>query len=96
MVLTFGGLAAGLIIAASLTGLLSSLLYGGVKATDPLTLAGVSLLPVLVTLLASYIPRAARVKDRSDCGFEIRMRVIDPASRQDRSAALFSDVFLER
>ena len=62
MVLTFAGLAAGLIIAASLTGLLSSLLYG-VKATDPLTLAEVSLALLLVTLLATYIParRASRV-----------------------------------
>jgi putative ABC transport system permease protein len=62
MALTFAGLAAGLMIAASLTGLISSLLYG-VKPTDPLTLAAVSLLLVLVTLLAIYIParRASRV-----------------------------------
>jgi putative ABC transport system permease protein len=62
MLLTLAGLAAGLTIAASLTGLLSSLLYG-VKATDPLTLAGVSLVLVLVTLLATYIParRASKV-----------------------------------
>jgi predicted permease len=62
MVLTFAGLAAGLMIAASLTGLLSSLLYG-VKPTDPLTLAEVSLVLLLVTLLATYIParRASRV-----------------------------------
>jgi predicted permease len=62
MALTLAGLAAGLLIAVSLAGLLGSLLYG-VKATDPLTLALVSLLLVLVTLLATYIParRAARV-----------------------------------
>jgi len=62
MVLTLAGVAAGLIIAVSLTGLLSSLLYG-VKPTDPSTLGGVSLLLVLVTLLATYIPalRASRV-----------------------------------
>ncbi len=62
MALTFAGLAAGLVIAVSLTGLLSSLLYG-VKATDPWTLAAVSLLLVLVALLATYIParRASRV-----------------------------------
>ena len=62
MVLTFSGLAAGMIIAVSLTGLLSSLLYG-VKPTDPSTLGGVSLLLVLVSLLATYIPalRASRV-----------------------------------
>jgi putative ABC transport system permease protein len=62
MVLTLAGLAAGLMITLSLTGLLSSLLYG-VKPADPLTLAGVSLLLVLVTLCAAYIParRASRV-----------------------------------
>jgi predicted permease len=62
MVLTFAGLAVGLAIAASVTGLISSLLYG-VKPTDPLTLLAVSLLLVLVTLLAIYIParRACRV-----------------------------------
>ena len=62
MLLTFAGIAAGLIIALSLTGLIGSLLYG-VKATDPLTLSGVSVLLVFVTLLATYIParRASRV-----------------------------------
>jgi putative ABC transport system permease protein len=62
MVLAFAGLVAGMIVALSLTGFLSSLLYG-VKATDPLTLAIVSLLLVLVTLLATYVParRASRV-----------------------------------
>jgi putative ABC transport system permease protein len=62
MVLTFAGLAVGLMITLSLTGLLSSLLYG-VKPADPLTLAGVSLLLFLVALCAAYIParRASRV-----------------------------------
>ncbi|HJT87045.1 MAG TPA: ABC transporter permease, partial [Bryobacteraceae bacterium] len=62
MALTAAGLAAGLAIALLLTGLLNSLLYG-VKATDPVTLAVVSLLLVLVALAATYIParRAARV-----------------------------------
>ena len=62
MVLTFAGLVAGMLVALSLTGFLSSLLYG-VKATDPSTLAIVSLLLVLVTLLATYVParRASRV-----------------------------------
>ena len=55
MLLIFAAIAAGLIIALSLTGLIGSLLYG-VKATDPLTLVGVSLLLVLVTLLATYLP----------------------------------------
>jgi ABC-type lipoprotein release transport system permease subunit len=73
MVLTFSGFTAGLIIAASLTGLLSSILYG-VKPTDPVTIAVVSLLLVLISLLATYM-RATRVQSRSDRGFEIRMRV---------------------
>jgi putative ABC transport system permease protein len=62
LALTAVGIAAGLSAAVSLTGLLSSLLYG-VKATDPFTLASVSLLLILVTLLATYIParRASRV-----------------------------------
>jgi putative ABC transport system permease protein len=62
MLLTLAGIAAGLAIAVSLTGLLGSLLYG-VRATDPLTFAGVSLLLVLVALLATLIParRASKV-----------------------------------
>jgi putative ABC transport system permease protein len=62
MLLTLTGLAAGHYIAVSLTGLLSSLLYG-VKPADPLTLAAVSLVLVLVAFFASFIPalRASRV-----------------------------------
>jgi ABC-type antimicrobial peptide transport system permease subunit len=62
MMLTFAGLAAGLMITLSLTGLLSSLLYG-VKPADPLTLAEVSLPLFLVALCAAYIPaqRASRI-----------------------------------
>lgn len=40
---------------AAATRLLPSLLFG-VAPTDPLTLAGVSLLLALVALLASYLP----------------------------------------
>jgi len=56
------GLIAGLAGALSLTRVLSSLLYG-VASTDPLTLAGVSFLLVVLALLAVYIParRATRV-----------------------------------
>jgi putative ABC transport system permease protein len=62
MALTLAGLVTGLIIAASLTRLLGSFLYG-VKATDPLTFAGVAMLLLLVAFLAVYIParRASRV-----------------------------------
>jgi ABC-type antimicrobial peptide transport system permease subunit len=71
MVLTFAGLLAGLIIAASLAGLLSSLLFG-VKATDPWTLAGVSMLLVSVTLLATCVPalRASRVDPKVTLRYE--------------------------
>jgi len=62
MMLALAGIAAGLALTASLTGLLRSLLYG-VKPADPWTLGSVSLLIVSVALLATYIPsrRASRV-----------------------------------
>jgi putative ABC transport system permease protein len=62
LALTCAGLAVGLLIATSFSRLLTSFLYG-VKATDPLTLAGVSLLLILIALLATSIParRASRV-----------------------------------
>jgi len=60
--LTLGGVAAGLAGALALGRLLSSLLYG-VSASDPLTLAGVSVLLASVSLIAAYLParRAVRV-----------------------------------
>jgi putative ABC transport system permease protein len=62
LVLTCVGVAIGLAGAVAATRLLGSMLFA-VKATDPLTYAGVAALLVLVALGASYIParRAARV-----------------------------------
>jgi predicted permease len=60
--LTLIGVAIGVAAAFGLSRFLSSLLYG-VKPTDPLTFLGVTIMLVLVTLLACYIParRAMRV-----------------------------------
>jgi putative ABC transport system permease protein len=62
MRLTLIGAAAGLVLSVALTRFMSTLLFG-VGATDPVTLAFVSLLLAGVALLASYIParRAAKV-----------------------------------
>jgi predicted permease len=62
LVLSCVGVAAGLVIAAALTGVMSSLLYG-VSATDPFTFATVAATLVAIAALASYLParRAARI-----------------------------------
>ncbi len=56
------GIALGLAVAVAVGRALSGLLYG-VSAVDPLTYAGITMLLVCVTLLASWVParRAARV-----------------------------------
>ena len=56
------GVTIGMAAALAATRVLSSLLYG-IRADDPLTIAGVSLALIAVTLLACYIParRATRV-----------------------------------
>jgi predicted permease len=62
MTLALSGVGIGLTGAFLLTRLIRSLLFG-VRATDPLTFVGISLLLALIALLASYIPaqRAARI-----------------------------------
>jgi putative ABC transport system permease protein len=65
------GVVIGLAGAVALTRVLSSFLYD-VTATDPLTLAGVSLLLAAVALLASYIPtrRAAGIDPMAALRYE--------------------------
>ena len=62
MLLAVAGSACGMAAAILLTRLMTGLLYG-VRATDPLTFAGVAVIVCVVGLLASYIParRATRV-----------------------------------
>lgn len=62
MALAFAGVTLGLGASFMLTRLIRSLLFG-VRATDPITFAGISFLLAIVTLLACYIPaqRAARI-----------------------------------
>jgi predicted permease len=62
LILTFAGLALGIVAALGLTRFLASLLYG-VKPSDALTFVAVSLTVIGVALLASYIParRATQV-----------------------------------
>jgi putative ABC transport system permease protein len=58
---TLFGVAAGLVAALGLSGLMAGYVYG-ITATDPLTLALASLLLIAVALFASYIPAARAAK----------------------------------
>jgi putative ABC transport system permease protein len=62
MALVVVGIAAGFLLAAGMTRLISGMLFG-ITATDPLTFAGVAVLLGSVALLANYLParRASKV-----------------------------------
>jgi ABC-type antimicrobial peptide transport system permease subunit len=62
MWLTFAGLGAGLALAFGLTRFIAELLYG-INANDPTTVALVTTLLAVISLLACYLPahRAMRV-----------------------------------
>ena len=59
--LVLGGVGVGLVMALTLTRLLSGMLYG-VKPTDPVALASGCILAVAVSLVASYIPARRATK----------------------------------
>jgi putative ABC transport system permease protein len=61
LILTCGGMIAGLAISLALTRFMSSLLFG-VSATDPLTFTLIPLLLAAVSLLASYLPARRALK----------------------------------
>jgi putative ABC transport system permease protein len=61
MALTVSGVAIGLAAAFALTRLMSGLLFG-VGATDPITFAAISILLMLVSMLACYVPARRAMK----------------------------------
>jgi putative ABC transport system permease protein len=71
MSLTLIGVGIGVAGAFTLTRFLSSLLYG-VKPNDPATIVTVSLLLLVITLIAAYMParRAAKVDPMTALRFE--------------------------
>jgi putative ABC transport system permease protein len=63
--LSAAGIAAGLIAALLLTGVMTSMLVG-IKATDPVTFAAMAILFLLIAMLATWMPaRRAAALDPS-------------------------------
>jgi len=62
LTLTIGGVLIGIVVSASVSHVMGSLLFG-VRALDPITISAVATLLLLVAAVASYVParRAARV-----------------------------------
>jgi putative ABC transport system permease protein len=61
IVMTVAGITIGLAASFALTGFLSSLLFG-VTATDPMTFVGVSVLLLIISSLACYLPARQAMK----------------------------------
>src|SRR5437764_2133584 len=74
-VVSLFGIGLGLLAALSLSRLISGYVYG-ISPSDPLTLAGASVLLLVVALLAGYVPALKGGKGRSYCGLALRVSLL--------------------